>query len=60
MGKIVASYLVRITLREPEDLGEGEQVQPAPTLDALARYVATALEDNQANDVNVTAERVDR
>jgi hypothetical protein len=60
VGKIVATYLAKITLREHDDLLEGEEVQPAPTITELTTVIENALETSQANLPSVTAERTDR
>jgi hypothetical protein len=60
VGKIVATYLAKITLREPDDLLEGEKVDPAPTITELTTVIENALETSQANLPSVTAERTDR
>lgn len=61
MSKVVATYLVRITLRSDEE------VEPStpPTLDALTAAIEAALTDlvltlDTGPEINVSAERVDR
>lgn len=67
MGKIVATYLVRVTLREPDGLEE--QPGPPPTVTQLEQGILELLElrvcdlapqlGSQQWDVHVTAERTD-
>lgn len=67
MGKVVATYLVRVTLREPDGLEE--QLGPPPTVTQLEQGILELLEvpgdwgvaTNLAGDfeVHVTAERTD-
>lgn len=59
MGKVIASYLVRVTLREPDDLEVGEDIQEAPTIATLEGLFIEALLDNITNAAHVTAERLD-
>ncbi len=59
MGKIIASYLVRITLREPDDLEDGEPTPEPPTNAALAELITEKLGDISANVPTVTSERLD-
>lgn len=61
MSKVVASYLVRVTLRELDAEGEpleGDETR-APTLDALTAAITRGLEGDFPVEVNVTAERTD-
>ncbi len=65
MGKILATYLVKVTLREPDDLGPDEEVRKAPTIDEMTLAVQRGIDGAQTNDgprwydVNATAERTD-
>ena len=42
-GRVIATYVVRITLREPDDLAEGESVAPAPTVQAVEDAIESQL-----------------
>jgi hypothetical protein len=56
---IVASYLVRITLRGlPEDMFDHVPVDP-PTNEELARKIERALQQPLDFDVHVSSERTD-
>lgn len=61
MAKIVATYLVKVTLREPEGGEAVEEPDPrdVPTNDALVSRVESSLVDLPF-DVNATSERTDR
>ena len=58
-SKIVASYLVRVTLREPEDDEGGSQAPP--TNDELEAVVIAAIKGDKgvAFEVTASAERLD-
>lgn len=67
MGKVVATYLVRVTLREPDGLEE--QLGPPPTVTQLEQGILELLDERRVWDlapqlgsqwdVHVTAERTD-
>ncbi len=57
MAPIVATYLVKITLREPEPLPGADGAVP-PTIDELIEMVGAELED-AGWEVHVAAERTD-
>lgn len=64
MGKIVATYHVKVTLREPEFPGEplvegGPVPEPAPTIERLEAIVKNGLEANDLWAAHVSAERTD-
>lgn len=44
MSKVIASYAVKVTLREPDDLGEDQTVFDPPTNDLLSAAVKEAVE----------------
>ena len=59
MGKIVATYLVKVTVREPDGQPEGESLE-APTNVAIEDVVRIALEEEFSPvAVNATSERTD-
>lgn len=63
-GKVIASYQVRVTLRDsaPPEVQETEPFVP-PTNDRLAAVIGAALVgalDLTEDDVSVTSERLDR
>lgn len=70
MGKVIASYLARITLREPSDLAHGKSTFDPPTIARLEEGVKHGVESIEGTvretdgpdwyEVNVTAERTDR
>lgn len=63
-GKILATYLARITLREPEpvedDTAAPVPVDEPPTNERLAELVAAAIESDRYLSAHVTSERTDR
>lgn len=65
MGRVVATYITRITLREPEDLAAGDVVAQPPLLEALDEAIEKLLRSAPAKgkripDVHVSSERVDQ
>lgn len=66
MGKIIATWSVKVTLREPDgatfEAGE-EAPDPvevdAPTIDVLTEKLAAAAVDEFGGEWHVTAERTD-
>lgn len=69
MGKIVATYTVKVTLRERDDhaqtdWGRRGLAVPAPTNEDLAELVERAIYDNVDyygdSEINATSERTDR
>lgn len=57
-GKPVATFLVRLTLRDADDV-EGEPTHP-PTLERITETVERAMAESFPElDANATAERVD-
>jgi hypothetical protein len=60
MGKIVATYLVKVTLREPDDLEETKVVEPPFTNDEMVAMVQAGIAEKLGElTVNATSERVD-
>lgn len=60
-GKVIASYLVRIVLREPDALDEGDTPDDPPTIAVLEDKLLEAILDGDFNgSATVTAERTDR
>lgn len=61
MGKVLASYLVKVTLRVVDDLEETEDDPNVPTNLALEEAIAEAIED-AFDDIQVSAssERTDK
>ena len=68
-GKVVATFQVRVTLREDEGLpiekwADGTEPSPIPTLARVEEIVGEALYAHlpyfQMDEINVSAERVDR
>ena len=64
MGKIVATYLVRVTLREGDNTPPDAKVQPEeiPTNDRLATIVSRAVyefTDFLEDEIHVESERTD-
>lgn len=61
MGKIVATYHVKVTLREPDGLpDEGSEVEAPPTVAEIeGRVMAGIAEKLGELTVNATAERTD-
>ena len=60
-GKVIATYLARITVRADE-AHEGDDHETPPTLETLNRTIEGAVDklfELDAPDVNVTSERVD-
>ena len=60
MGKIIASYLVRITLREPTVKELRDTISPPPTNDEIAQAVKEAIDAADAGVTTVTSERLDQ
>lgn len=58
MSAIVATYLVRITLREPEPPEEPLDELP-PTIERITSLIEGELEAATYLEANVTAERTD-
>jgi len=63
MGKVVATYNVKVTLREPDDLEEGKSVDPL-TIEEIELTVAAAVAENASGngvlaEATATAERTD-
>lgn len=61
MGKIVATYLVKVTLREPDDLPEDAVVEEPFTNDEIVAMVKNGIAEKLGElTVNATSERTDR
>lgn len=67
MGKIIATWHVTLTQREPDgiEVKDGESAtitEPieAPTIDALTEQLGEALVEEFGGDWNASAERTDR
>lgn len=58
MARIIASYLVRVTLREP-DTEDGAVGNPPPTNEEIAQAVKEAIAEADAGAVSVSSERLD-
>lgn len=58
MGKVVASYLVKVTVREPDGLAAGLEVE-RPTIEELEDWIHRDLEARTEVVVHVSAERTD-
>lgn len=62
MGKVVATYNVKVTLREPDGLPETTSAQEPPTISRVEQFVSDAFLDMVGDDLHVstvTAERTD-
>lgn len=61
MGKVVATYLVRVTLREPDEVTEGLEVEEPFTNEEIAALVKAGIAEKLGElTVTATSERVDR
>lgn len=65
MSAIVATYVVRVTLRDKRPLSPGQEATPPPTNGELASIVTAALEGSIPGrlhrlSVHVESERTDR
>ena len=65
MGKVIATWNVKVVLREPDDRPEDAEALDVPTNDALAEVIVTALETAEfAATTGITAtaspDRTDR
>lgn len=60
MGKVIASYLVKVTVREPDGLKAGDQVEEPITNDQLEDEIRRDLTARHAGwDVSASSERTD-
>lgn len=63
MGKIVASYLIKVTLREKDAPAPGEGVPEPPTIAEIEGAIGQLLYDQLAyfttTEIGVSAERTD-
>lgn len=66
MGKIVATFLVRVTLREPDEVEDADliaktegQERAVPTIHELTSSVSDFLEGVTGYAVNADAEKTD-
>jgi hypothetical protein len=61
MNTIVATYLVRVTLREGIEEGEGRRPADIPTNDELVEIITAALHERLWDvTAHVTSERTDQ
>lgn len=60
MGPIVATYLVKVTVRAPDVPPDSDEPFVAPTNDAIASAVSDAVARISGLEANATSERTDR
>jgi hypothetical protein len=60
MGKVVATYLVKVTIREPDEQTSAAELPEPPTNEALAGWIEASVTELTGFSTNATSERTDK